>query len=373
MRNNRVKTSRSRGKFSALKQGARHANIPVFIPHRGCPNTCVFCDQRAIAGQCGGEDRAALVARARAEIDAALATCAGENTEIAYFGGSFTGIDRATMLALLDLASDYVADGRVCGIRCSTRPDYVGEDILDLLARYPMTAIELGVQSLDDAVLAAARRGHTAACALDAIARLRARGFSVVGQMMLGLPGSSAETELATADALIAAGVDAARIYPTLVLRDTPLADCYAAGDYAPLNLDEAVALTATLLERFAAAGIDVLRVGLQQTDTLPGAVLAGPIHPAFGELALGEVFRRRIADALAGADCRGRDVTVAVPAGRMSAAVGQKKRNIFDLSRKFTLKSLKVIEMDTLLGYNIMIDPCVLSQERKEERDPCI
>ncbi len=355
MKHNQAKTSCAGGKFLALN---RHANLPVFIPHRGCPNACIFCDQRAIAGRQGGEATAALVARARAEIDAALATRAtGSDTEIAYFGGSFTGIDRGAMVALLDLAASYVADGRVSGIRCSTRPDYVGDDVLDLLARYPMAAVELGVQSLDDAVLAACARGHTAATALDAIARLRARGFAVVGQMMLGLPGSSAAAEYATADALIAAGVDAVRIYPTLVLRGTALADRCAAGDYVPLSLDAAVARTATLLDRFDAAGVSVLRVGLQQTDTLPDAVLAGPIHPAFGELAQGEVFRRRIEAALAERQTAGAEVAVAVPRGRISAAVGQKKKNVYDLTRKFSLKSLKMIEMDTLLGYNIKIE----------------
>ncbi len=334
-----------------------HANIPVFIPHRGCPNTCVFCDQRAIAGCVGGEDTAALVAMAERTIEAALATRpTASDTEIAYFGGSFTGIDPAAMIALLDLARRYVDVGRVRAIRLSTRPDYVGEAVLDTLARYPIGAVELGVQSLDDAVLRAALRGHTAAQALDAIARLRARGFSVVGQMMLGLPGSSAEAERETARQLCAAGVDAVRIYPTLVLRGTALADRLADGSYTPLGLDDAVSRTADLLECFDAAEVDVLRVGLQETETLPSAVLAGPRHPAFGELALGEVFRRRMARALSGIRTVGAEVTIAVPCGRLSAAVGQKKRNILLLRQKFGLKTIKMIEMDTLLRYNIKI-----------------
>lgn len=334
-----------------------HANIPVFIPHCGCPNTCVFCNQRAISGCAGGEDAAALVFMARRTIEAALATRpVGGDTEIAYFGGSFTGIDPAAMTALLDLAQHYVDDGRVRAIRLSTRPDYVGEAVLDTLARYAVRTVELGVQSLDDGVLAAVQRGHTVAQALDAITRLRARGFSVVGQVMLGLPGSSAEAERQTARRLCAAGVDAVRIYPTLVLRGTALADRLAEGSYRSLTLEEAVRRTADLLVLFDAAGIPVLRIGLQETETLPDAVLAGPRHPAFGELAMGEVFRRRMEEALRETDCAGADVVIGVPRGRLSAAVGQKKRNLLELRQKFGLKSLKMIEMDTLLGYNIKI-----------------
>lgn len=350
-----------------------HANIPVFIPHRGCPNTCVFCDQRAISGRAGGEDAVALAAMAERTIEEALATRpAGGDTEIAYFGGSFTGIDPAAMTALLDLARRYVDSGRVRSIRLSTRPDYVGEAVLDTLARYPVGTVELGVQSLDDAVLRAAQRGHTAAQALDAIERTRQRGFAVVGQMMLGLPGSSAEAERETARRLCTAGISAARIYPTLVLRETALAAALADGRYTPLSLDDAVARTADLLEIFAAAGVDVLRIGLQETETLPGAVLAGPRHPAFGELALGEVFRRRIEMGVSGLPCRGADAVIAVPRGRTSAAVGQKKQNLLALRRKFGLKTIKMIEMDTLFGYNIRIEHLRIP-EREEERDNCI
>ena len=350
-----------------------HANIPVFIPHRGCPHTCVFCDQRAIAGCAGGEDTAALLAAAERTIEAALSTRPSDGeTEIAYFGGSFTGIEPDTMIALLELAQRYVDAGRVRSIRLSTRPDYVGEAVLDILARYSVDTVELGVQSLDDAVLTASRRGHTAACALDAIARLRARGFAVVGQMMLGLPGSSAAAECRTAELLAEAGVAAVRIYPALVLRGTALAAQMAEGGYTPLDLDEAVRRTADLLEIFDAAGVEVLRIGLQETETLPDAVLAGPRHPAFGELALGEVFLRRIDRALAECPCTGAEVTVFVPRGRLSAAVGQKKQNSLAIRQKFSLKTLKVIEKDTLLRYNIQIEH-LRKPKREEERDHCI
>lgn len=348
----------------------RHANIPVFIPHRGCPNACVFCDQHLISGCAGKEDSSALAAAARETVEQALATLAPDTCcEIAYFGGSFTGIDPETMEALLTLGAEYTASGRVSGIRFSTRPDYLGEDVLRRIARYPVHTVELGVQSLSDRVLSACCRGHSAVHALDAITRLRSAGYGVVGQMMLGLPGAFAEDELATARGLIEAGVTAVRIYPTLVLRGTRLADMLAVGAYTPLTLEDAVERAAELLSLFDAAGVEVLRVGLQETDGLRAdTVIAGPHHPAFGELAMGECLYRRGRKLLAGGIFPDGQVTFAVPRGRTSAMVGQKKRNLTRLCREFALKKIKVIEIDKLLGYNIKI-----VHPREEERDPCI
>lgn len=348
----------------------RHANIPIFIPHRGCPNACVFCNQHLISGCAGEEDPAAMVAAARETVERALATLAPDTRcEIAYFGGSFTGIDRGTMEALLAFGAEYTAAGRVTGIRFSTRPDYLGDEVLRCLARYPVRTVELGVQSLSDRVLAACCRGHSSAHTTDAIARLRAAGYGVVGQMMLGLPGAEFADELATARGLIEAGVRAVRIYPTLVLRGTRLSDMLADGTYTPLAPEEAVERAAELLSLFDAAGVEVLRVGLQETDGLRAdSVIAGPHHPAFGELAMGECFFRRCREVLAGGNFPDGRVTVAVPRGRTSAAVGQKKRNLTRLCAEFALKKIKVIEIDKLLGYNIKI-----VHPREEERDPCI
>ncbi|MBR6709080.1 MAG: radical SAM protein [Clostridia bacterium] len=337
----------------------RHINIPVFIPHRGCPNASVFCNQHLIAGSTCVQDDAALIRSAEATIEEALIDLpADADVEIAYFGGSFTGIGQPAMEGLLALAAKYVDTGRVSGIRLSTRPDYVGEEILDCLCRYPVRTVELGIQSLSDDVLQQCRRGHSAAQAIDACRRVRVHGFSLVGQMMLGLPGSRQEDERMTAETLASLGVDAVRVYPTLVLSGTELAAQFAAGSYLPLGLDEAVCRAADVLEIFDAAGIPVLRVGLQETDDLRSedSVLAGPHHPAFGELCLGEIFYRRIAEALSATDVSGQTVTVAVPRGRLSAAIGQKKKNIARLCTNFGCKTIKMIEMDTLFRYNIKI-----------------
>ena len=166
----------------------QHANIPIFIPHLGCPNACVFCDQRAISGH-----RDYDPAVVRQEIETALQTL-GEcpHREIAFFGGSFTGIDRSLMIRLLDLAQEYVLSGRVSGIRMSTRPDYISKEIIEILKKYTISYVELGIQSMNDSVLSYLKRGHTVNDTINAIFLLKEANISFVGQMMIGLPKSSA-------------------------------------------------------------------------------------------------------------------------------------------------------------------------------------
>ena len=128
-----------------------HGNIAVFIPHLGCPHACSFCDQRSISGAerpVTPEEVSALLREAFArKPDPAC-------TEIAFFGGSFTGIDRTLMVRLLCDAYAYVRAGKVDSIRLSTRPDYISAEILDILKSYGVKSVELGIQSMDDTVLA---------------------------------------------------------------------------------------------------------------------------------------------------------------------------------------------------------------------------
>lgn len=196
---------------------SRHVNIPIFIPHLGCPNTCVFCNQRTISGRLSFD-----ISTVRTEIERALSTVGdGDEAEIAFFGGSFTGIDRGLMIELLELAHEYVSAGRVRSIRCSTRPDYIDGEILDILGRYGVVVIELGLQSADEQVLMRTKRGHGFDAEERACRLIVERGFELVGQMMIGLPGSTAESELATADFIIRSGASGARVYPTVVFPDT--------------------------------------------------------------------------------------------------------------------------------------------------------
>ena len=311
----------------------RHVNIPVFIPHLGCPNQCVFCNQRSIS-----EHQSFSEEGVREEIEQVLSTLVPEDeAEIAFFGGSFTGIDRGLMCRLLDLAQTYVKEGRVASIRLSTRPDYINAEILSILSRYSVKTIELGLQSMDDAVLLACRRGHTAREAEVACRAVVAAGFSLVGQMMIGLPGATPESEMQTAQKICDLGASAVRIYPTVVFYDTPLCEMTQHGLYAPLSVKEAVERTAPVLQLFRARAIPCIRVGLCATESLtsPEAVLAGPNHPALGEMILGECLYQKVKEKVLQSGLEGQRIILEVPPRELSATVGQHRCNIEKLQRE--------------------------------------
>ena len=243
----------------------KHVNIPIFIPHLGCPNQCVFCNQRTISGVSDFD-----ITSVKAEIDSALATIDQScEVEIAFFGGSFTGIDRQLMESLLQLAYDYIRCGRVKSIRCSTRPDYISDEILDLLCKYGVKTIELGLQSASDHVLEVCKRGHTFNDEVNACKLIVERGFTLVGQMMIGLPGSTPEDEIKTARFIIDSGASSARIYPTVVFRDTELCQMSEYGNYIPITLSEATERSAIILEMLLDSGVDVIRIGLCASENL--------------------------------------------------------------------------------------------------------
>ncbi|MGN1410033.1 MAG: elongator complex protein 3, partial [Eubacteriales bacterium] len=331
-----------------------HVNIPVFIPHLGCPNMCVFCNQRAISGVCSF-----IPENAEKTIETALSSLGemADKTEIAFFGGSFTGIDRELMVTLLDLAEKYVREGRVSGIRMSTRPDYIDDEIINILKNYTVRAVELGIQSTSDAVLRKSKRGHTAECSFRAMTMLKEAGFDTVGQMMIGLPGSSAEDEIKTARDICSLGAAGARIYPTIVFRDTELSDMTERGEYTPLTVDEAVVRSASALEIFAENNVECIRIGLCDSENLHSeeTYYAGPNHPALGELIIGEVYYRKIREALDKySPVNG--VRISVPKGEISAAVGHKRTNKIRIENEYNVKNIKFIEKDSLPRYNIEI-----------------
>ena len=345
----------------------RHINIPVFIPHLGCPNNCVFCNQRTRSGT--SEFREEDV---RGIIDSALSTVPEDSTvEIAFFGGSFTGIDRALMVRLLELANKYIDSGRVDTLRCSTRPDYIDDEILSILAAHHMTTVELGIQSTDDRVLAASRRGHTAEISRRACRAVKAAGMKLVGQMMTGLPGADEESEVRTARDICDMGADAARVYPTVVFRGTELETMAANGSYCPLDWHTAAERTASVLDVFDRAGVPVIRVGLCASEGLvsPDSVAGGANHPAMGELAMGALFYRRETEAANaalssyGGSTDGKTMKIFVRRGGLSAAVGQKRCNICRLEEKYCrpggINRILVLESCDLLGYNIKINIC--------------
>lgn len=274
----------------------------------------------------------------RSEIEQVLSTLSpSDEAEIAFFGGSFTGIDRGLMCRLLDLAQTYVDAGRVKSIRLSTRPDYIDGEILSVLSRYAVKTIELGLQSMDDAVLLSCRRGHTAADAERACRAVVEAEFSLVGQMMVGLPGSTPESELITAQKICDMGASAVRIYPTVVFYDTPLCEMAQHGHYVPLTVEEAVERTAPVLQFFRARALPCIRVGLCATESLtsPDAVYAGPNHPALGEMILGECLYQKVKAAVLQAELAGEGIILEVPPRELSATVGQHRRNIEKLQRE--------------------------------------
>lgn len=303
----------------------KHANISFFVPHVGCSRQCSFCDQRAITGGAvppSPEDVAKTCAEAAKQLGSRV-----QNTQIAFFGGSFTAIPREYMISLLEPASKAVKEYGFTGIRCSTRPDAIDREVLELLSQYGVTAVELGAQSMDDKVLEMNRRGHTAAQTAQAARLIQSFGMELGLQMMTGLYGDTEETALQTAESIIALHPDTARVYPTVVLPGTALAELYERGEYRPQTLEEAVSLCARLLPRLEDAGIRVIRVGLHAERDVEVRKLAGPYHPAFRELVQSRVFLNSLLPVL---EQRGAgSYTVKVHPKTISVALGEKRSNV--------------------------------------------
>lgn len=330
-----------------------HRNVPVFIPHMGCPHQCVFCNQRSIS-ECNGFS----IEQVDGIIQTALSTISPEDeVEIAFFGGSFTGIDRNLMHALLGIAQSYVDRGRVSSIRLSTRPDYISEEILRELSAYSVKTVELGLQSTSNTVLEASGRGHTAADAERACRAVVAHGFSLVGQMMIGLPSSLPEDELATARDICEWGACAARIYPTVVFYQTPLAELYLQGQYRALSLEDAVLRSASVLSLFEERGVECIRIGLCATESLTSAekVCAGPNHAALGELVWNEYYYQKLAALVESEGARGKPIVLSLPPALISKVVGQRKRNINKLFEQYQTIVKKILKDPAAQGISIL------------------
>lgn len=310
----------------------KHANISFFIPHVGCPKACSFCNQWAITGaeELPTPAHVQAVCQKQLEENKHLTP---SHTEIAFFGGSFTAIEEGYMHALLAAAAPFVKAKQVKGIRISTRPDAVSKDTLALLKSYGVTAIELGAQSMDEQVLCANKRGHTAAQVVQASRLIQQEGISLGLQMMMGLQGDTPEKSLQTARALIALRPDTVRIYPTLVMKNTALAKWYQKGEYTPFSLEDTIALCAQLLSMFEQAGIAVIKLGLHPDKDMQENMLAGPFHPAFRQLVESRRCLGQIGDLLEGKP-KGSYI-ILVPKGKISNFVGNRRENIERLQKQ--------------------------------------
>lgn len=304
----------------------KHINIALFVPHMGCPNQCSFCNQKSISGQAKqitGDDVRQAVTTAFEGRDCT-------EGEIAFFGGSFTAIDRDYMVSLLESAYEFIKDGRVKGIRISTRPDCIDEEVLTVLKKYGVTSIELGCQSMNEEVLKANLRGHTAQDVVNACTLIRKFGFELGLQMMTGLYKSDKKTDKETARTLISLHPDCVRIYPTVVLENTLLCEKYRQGEYEVQSLEEAVDLCSELLLMFHNADIPVIRLGLHSGGGVEEGFVAGVYHPAFRELCESRIYLNKVKEKLRDIPCG--EIEIIVGAKFVSQLLGQKKINLKNL-----------------------------------------
>ncbi|MBJ6750542.1 elongator complex protein 3 [Geomonas anaerohicana] len=308
--------------------------VPFFISHQGCPHRCVFCDQERVAGAAGSLPTAAQLLR---RIEEYRLGAPARRLEVAFYGGTFTALPRVDQERLLLPLQPLLRAGILQSVRLSTRPDAVDPDTACFLKQHGVSTVELGVQSLHAEVLELSGRGHGADEVERSVATLKEAGIAVGIQLMPGLPGDTPQRSLDSLQRALDLAPAFLRIYPTLVIDGTELARRYRDGSYQPLSLSEAVTLCKEMLAVAGQAGIPVIRFGLQPTSELdsPGVVLAGPYHPAFGQLVESELCFDRMCALLADVPA-GKAVTFGAPAGRVSDLVGQRRSNLLRLATRY-------------------------------------
>ena len=332
--------------------------IPIFIPQEGCQHRCVYCDQPTISGVSQVSWNPASI---RSYVQGYLGNNNRRPVQVAFYGGSFTLLPEARQRLFLESVQDFLKLGQVNSLRLSTRPDGVGSEELRLLQTMGVQTIELGAQSLSDRVLTASARGHSAREVYDATLRLQEHGFEVGLQLMPGLPKDSRETLLHTVEKTIALSPSFVRLYPTVVLSSTPLELLYRRGLYRPLSLREAVDWCKEAKQRFAGAGIQVIRMGLQPTVSLeqPGRIIAGPYHPAFGQLVNGAVWMDLISPILRKASFLASRLVIHAPARQLNDIRGHRNDNIKRWLNELNLTSLETVASDQIGKEGFQVTVC--------------
>ena len=331
--------------------------IPIFIPHMGCPHQCIFCNQRAITGKTAQTPSADQIKQTVCRF-LKYGKKRPSTTQISFFGGSFLGLEKKTIRSLLEASLPFVREKDVDSIRFSTRPDTISQESLSLLDGFPVSTVELGVQSMNDQVLDAAGRGHRARDTVVAADLLKKRGYEMGLQMMVGLPVDDNDGAMETARRIAALKPDFVRIYPTLVLKGSLLARRYRDGRYNPMPLAACVTLVKRLFLFFKTRHIPVVRMGLQASDglTMEGDLIAGPYHPAFGHLVHGEIVFDAITSALDRMEKRPDPLTITAHPSVVSRVQGLDKQNICRLKSAFALRKIVLLQDAHLAKDHLMV-----------------
>jgi len=315
--------------------------IPIFLPQAGCPHQCIFCNQYAITNI----QPSKISSIALTEIIEKFLSYNHRNNpdvQISFYGGNFLGLPQAEIMKLLECAQSFVDCKKVTGIRFSTRPDTVTQKRLQLLKKYAIQTVELGVQSMIDDVLIKSRRGHSSESICQSTEILKKLGYQVGHQIMSGLPGDNSETFTQTIQQIIALKPDFVRLYPTLVLKGSILASWYRKGHYKPLSLNQAVTMAKDCLKQFQKNNIPIIRMGIQPQDNLESHILSGPYHPAFGHLVYSELLLDKVTEQIKLSSTN--NIAILVHPKRMSEMKGIHQTNVKQLSGRFPHKTIQII-----------------------------
>ena len=333
--------------------------IPIFLPHAGCPHQCVFCNQTSITG---AQRDSVSPEKVERQIHEFLKYKGNDRRPVqaAFYGGNFLGLEKEYFKRLLDVSAKFVKNKEIDAIRFSTRPDTIDHDRIEIIKNYPITAVEIGVQSMDDGVLAMVKRGHSASDTQKAVALLQDRHYQIGLQMMVGLPEEDEAGSLSTAYRIGELEPDFVRIYPTIVLKNSLLARWYENGTYRPWSLERSIAHVKTLYMFFKKKNIPVIRMGLQASEDLDSgaAVLAGPYHPAFGHLVHSEIFLDMATEIMGHKSVSRDTATLKVHPKSISKMRGMKNSNVETLKRRFRLQSLKIVPDSSLPEDTLALSP---------------